>query len=78
MNKNIVITILTVIQCQYNPKEIQQLILIRLMTGHYMAKLKNHPIHGFKDSVPVRKMHGCYYDTQKFRATSHSYPSDIR
>ena len=25
-------------------------------------------IHGFRDSVPVRKLHACCYDTQKLRA----------
>ena len=35
-------------------------------------------IHGFRDSVPVLKIHGCYYDAQKIRATFHSYPSDTR
>ena len=29
-------------------------------------------IYGFRDSVPVLKMHDCYYDTQKFG--QHSIP----
>ena len=29
-------------------------------------------IHDFTDSVLVRKIHGCYKDTQNFRATYHS------
>ena len=32
--------------------------------------------HGFRVSVPVCKMHGYYWVTQKFRATFHSYPSN--
>ena len=30
-------------------------------------------IHGFRVSVPVRKIHDCYQDTQKFRAAFHSH-----
>ena len=35
-------------------------------------------IHGFRDSVLVRKMPGCHYDTQKIRETFHSHPSDTK
>ena len=35
-------------------------------------------IHGFRDSVPVCKIHGLYLDMQKFEATSHSCASDTR
>ena len=35
-------------------------------------------IDGFRDSFLVRKMHGCYWNTQKFRWTFHSYLSDTR
>ena len=35
-------------------------------------------IHGFRDSVPVCKMYGCYKVTQKFRATFHFFPNDTR
>lgn len=34
-------------------------------------------IHGFRDSVWVRKMHGCC-QTDKFRATFDSHSSDTR
>ena len=27
-------------------------------------------LHGFRDSVPVCKIHDCYWDTQKFQVTS--------
>ena len=33
-------------------------------------------IHGFRNSAPVLKMHYCYEDTQKFRATFHFRSSD--
>ena len=35
-------------------------------------------IHGFRDSVPVFKMHGCYYYIQQSRAIFHSNPSHTR
>ena len=38
---------------------------------------KEGSMHGFRDSDPVCKMHGCYV-AQKSRATVHSYPSDTR
>ena len=38
---------------------------------------KEGSMHGFRDSGPVCKMHGCYV-AQKSRATVHSYPSDTR
>ena len=31
---------------------------------------------GFRDLVPVCKIHGCYQYTQKFRTTFHFNPSD--
>ena len=37
--------------------------------------LEKERIHGLRDSVSARKMHGCYYDMQKIRATFHSHPS---
>ena len=35
-------------------------------------------MYDFRDSVPVRKMYGCYYVTQKFQTTFHFYLSDTR
>ena len=45
---------------------------------HRARRLKASLMHGLRDSVPVCKPNGCYYVTQKFRATFHSYPSDAR
>ena len=36
----------------------------------------DNTIHGFRDSVPVLKIHSCYYDTQKFEQLS--IPIDSR
>ena len=30
-------------------------------------------MHSFRNSVPARKIHGCYEDTQKLRVTFHSH-----
>ena len=34
-------------------------------------------MHGFKASILVLKMRGCYLDTQKFLVNFHSQPSDV-
>ena len=34
--------------------------------------------YGIRDSFPVCNMHVCYYVTQKFWSTFHSYPSNTR
>ena len=40
-------------------------------------KTNENRIHGFTDSVPVRKMHDCFKDTQK-ESTFHTYTSPMQ
>ena len=60
--------------CKFsNTGRISQLCFLTAMlffeSDLYLKKCKRKSvIHGFKDSVSVRKLHACCWDMQKFRA----------
>ena len=40
----------------------------RINPKNFLFIATNNRIHGFRDSVPVRKLYACCYDMQKFQA----------